>query len=247
MDISLSESCSAGGARALDVSLGSDAKRLRLWLRIVRRLPVSRQVIIVGPQTFEIAYIPDENWACCRLEEAARLGQENNPRWQPFWIWPWESAQALAAYVIDLPIVSKSVLDLGCGLGLVGTVAASCGAQVVLVDAVPEALLVARWNSWPWRRQVRCRRLDWQRETLNTRFDWIFGADILYSCEDWPHLDRFWRRHLTSQGSVLLTEPNRPAADPFVAWARQQGWSVQELPHWRVRQSTIRFFQLRLP
>ncbi|GIW95851.1 MAG: hypothetical protein KatS3mg110_3892 [Pirellulaceae bacterium] len=221
-----------------------DRGRQRLWWRICRRLPVVRKPIGVGPWTFDIACVPDEDWACARLEQAARTGQADEPRWQPYWIIPWESSQALAAHLLRQPLDHMWVLDLGCGVGLAGTVAAACGARVLLVDAVPEAILLARWNSWPWKSRAVCRCLDWRNGRLTRRFDWIIGADILYDAKDWPYLHDFWLWHLAPEGKVLLSEPTRPVADTFAQWAAANGWGVHEPPAVVIANRHIRFFQL---
>ncbi|MDB5304568.1 MAG: prmC 1 [Phycisphaerales bacterium] len=118
------------------------------------------------------------------------------------------------------------VLDLGCGMGLAGTVAAALGAKVLFADLEPAALLFAALNSLPWRNRVRTRRLDWQRGRLAERFDLILGADILYERAQWPFLEPFWRAHLAPGGSVLLGEPGRQTGDLFVDWIKPRGWDL---------------------
>ena len=61
----------------------------------------------------------------------------------PSWADVWDSAAALAAHVRADPaaVAGKRVVDLGCGLGVVGLNAALAGAaSVALVDREPEAL-----------------------------------------------------------------------------------------------------------
>ncbi|MDB5355202.1 MAG: prmC 1 [Phycisphaerales bacterium] len=118
------------------------------------------------------------------------------------------------------------VLDLGCGMGLAGTVAAALGATVLFADLEPPALLFAALNSLPWHQRVRTRRLDWQHDRLAERFDLILGADILYERPQWPFLEPFWRAHLAPNGSVLLGEPGRQTGDLFVDWIGQRGWEL---------------------
>jgi len=138
------------------------------------------------------------------------------------------------------------VLDLGCGLGLTGTVAAARGARVVMADAAPPALLFARLNSWPYRDRVQVRLVDWRRDRLPELFPWVVGADILYDREDWPYLEAFWRAHLAPGGVVLLGEGGRSTVGEFPAWLDGRGWQLGRsevaMPgHPR----PIRLFQLR--
>lgn len=144
-----------------------------------------------------------------------------------------------------------TVLDLGCGMGLSGTVAAALGARVLFADLEPPALLFARLNSLPFDRPkpagpaVRTRRLNWRTDRLGERFDLIVGADILYERHQWEHLEPFWRAHLAPAGAVLLGEPRRPTGDVFGDWIRARGWAVEvfEEPV-DTRPKPIRLFRL---
>ena len=66
----------------------------------------------------------------------------------PYWAAVWESATALAEYLVDRdagqPLAGKAVLDLGCGMGLVGAAAAMLGARATLADIDTAGLLFAR-------------------------------------------------------------------------------------------------------
>jgi predicted nicotinamide N-methyase len=112
-------------------------------------------------------------------------------------------------------------------MGLAGAVAAALGAWVLFADLESDALLFARLNSLNWRDRVRARRLNWQRDTLDERFDVVLGADILYERKQWDFLEPFWRAHLAPGGTVLLGEPGRQTGDLFVDWITLRGWTLQ--------------------
>lgn len=120
-----------------------------------------------------------------------------------------------------------SVLDLGCGMGLSGTIAAALGAKVLFADIEPPALLFARLNSLPWSSRIRTRKLNWQTDRLAERFDLIIGADILYERAQWEYQEPFLRHHLRAGGAVLLGEPGRQTGDLFLEWIRQHGWALE--------------------
>jgi len=122
---------------------------------------------------------------------------------------------------------SMSVLDLGCGMGLSGTVAAALGARVLFADIEPPALLFARLNSLRWRRRVRARRVNWKTDHLAEKFDVILGADIVYERGQWEYLERFWREHLKERGVVMLGEPGRQTGDLFMGWVGARGWKLE--------------------
>jgi predicted nicotinamide N-methyase len=139
-----------------------------------------------------------------------------------------------------------STLDLGCGMGLAGTVAARMGMRVLFADLETPALLFAKLNSLPDAARVRTRRLDWRTDRLDERFDLILGADILYERKQWDHLEPFWRNHLAPGGTILLGEPGRQSGDLFDPWIRERGWEVQ-VHHEKVdsRDTPIRIFALQ--
>ncbi|SDG26184.1 class I SAM-dependent methyltransferase [Klenkia brasiliensis] len=68
----------------------------------------------------------------------------------PFWAAAWVGGQGLARHVLDHPdlVAGRTVLDLGCGSGLVGIAAALAGARRVLAsDVDPYALAVVPLNA----------------------------------------------------------------------------------------------------
>ena len=145
------------------------------------------------------------------------------------------------------PTTTVNVLDLGCGMGLAGTVAAALGARVLFADLEPPALLFAQLNSLPWRQRVRTRQLNWQTDRLGEQFDLILGADILYERKQWDYLEPFWRAHLKPGGAILLGEPGRQTGDLFVDWITPRGWTLtRHTEKVQTRPQPIRLFELRL-
>ena len=128
-----------------------------------------------------------------------------------------------------IPASPCQVLDLGCGMGLSGTVAAALGAHVLFADIEPPSLLFARLNSLPWAARVRTRKVDWQTDRLDERFDLILGADILYERAQWECQEPFLRHHLATGGRVLLGEPGRQTGDLFIEWIKPHGWDLEIL------------------
>ena len=190
----------------------------------------------------------------------------------PYWAELWDSAVGIGEFLINggdaetppatssvesrrddaekpgttMPALPANVLDLGCGMGLSGTVAAAMGARVTFADLEPSALLFARLNSIPWLDNVRTRRLNWRTGRLDERFDLILGADILYERSQWESLEPFWRAHLSKCGTVLLGEPGRQTGDLFVDWIVAREWILerfeQSVPS---RTRPVRIFRLR--
>jgi predicted nicotinamide N-methyase len=143
--------------------------------------------------------------------------------------------------------VAAEVLDLGCGMGLSGTVAASMGAHVLFADLEAPPLLLARLNSIDDAARVRARQLDWRRDKLGERFDMILGADIIYERSQWTHQERFWRQHLAPGAPVVLAEPHRQTGDMFMPWIKDLGWKLAEFEEpVETRPRPIRVFTLRI-
>jgi len=68
----------------------------------------------------------------------------------PFWAFAWPGGQALARYLLDHPalVSGRSVLDIGCGSGLVAIAAAKAGAAAVTAsDTDPFARTAVQLNA----------------------------------------------------------------------------------------------------
>jgi predicted nicotinamide N-methyase len=191
-----------------------------LLARLERRYRLDTKRISIGDIDFEIIGVADPDQVLLEMEQGIRACGAEQPRWQPYWAQSWESAVAIGHALVTIELADKHVLDLGCGLGLAGTVAAARGARTLLADAAQPSLLFARYNSWAWRDHVQTVRIDWRQDTLQQKFDWILGADIVYDVSDWQHLD------LHANGTVLLAEPSRDNADALAPYLQQRGWRV---------------------
>jgi predicted nicotinamide N-methyase len=204
-----------------------DVPRAALEARIRRRHATVTQSLRIGPLTIGFTRVANPDEMLVHMEQQAQVSADAAPRWEPYWAEAWDSAFAVAGVLVQEELADLRVLDLGCGLGLPGTVAAARGAHVVMADAAQPALLFARLNTWPWRQRVQVRRLDWRRDRLaGTRFELIVGADILYQREEWPYLEPFWQAHLAPQGRLLLGEPGRGISAGFRDWLAARGWQV---------------------
>jgi predicted nicotinamide N-methyase len=249
----------------------SPAQHHRLLRRIEARYRVVTETVTIGRLSFPFTRIAQPDRVLDdvaaeedRLEKVSGKRADGDYLHLPYWAELWDSATgvalALERGVFHRDLDGDDVLDLGCGMGLSGTVAAALGAHVLFADLETPALLFAQLNSLPfsgrkrWRKGFRCSQrvrtshLDWRKDQLGERFDLIVGADILYERNQWEHLERFWRGHLIPRGDVLLAEPNRPTGDLFPDWIRQRGWTLitaeQPVP---TRPRPVRLFLLSHP
>ena len=186
-----------------------------------------------------------------RLERLSGRRSEGDQLHLPYWAELWDSALGIAQLLSKgrrADFAGRSAMDLGCGMGLAGTVAARLGMRVLFADLEPPALLFAQLNSLPDAARVRTRRLNWQTDRLDEQFDLILGADILYERKQWDFLEPFWRAHLRPGGTVLLGEPGRQTGEMFIDWIATRGWSLQRHSETvSTRPTPIRIFELTLP
>ena len=183
-----------------------------------------------------------------RLERLTGRRAEGDHLHLPYWAELWDSALGIGQLLVRrrAEFHGRQAMDLGCGMGLAGTVAARIGMRVLFADLEPPALLFAQLNSLPDAARVRTRRLNWQTDRLDERFDLILGADILYERKQWDFLEPFWRAHLARGGTVLLGEPGRQTGEMFIDWITPRGWSLQQHSETvSTRATPIRIFELR--
>jgi predicted nicotinamide N-methyase len=152
----------------------------------------------------------------------------------PYWAHLWIGATALARFLArSVELEGKKVLDLGCGLGLTGLVAAAKGAEVWLADREPAALEFVRASArLSGLEQVRTLALDFTTGSLPERFDAIFGAEIIYDPGAYSPLADFLEQHLAADGALYLTDAFRSDAESFFAELRRRGFAGERQP-WR--------------
>ena len=137
----------------------------------------------------------------------------------PYWAHLWTGALSLARYVdARADVRRRAVLDLGCGLGLPGIVAARNGGRVTFADKEAEACAFALANA----RANACRDcaaqpLDFTRDRLDVRFDYVLAAEILYDKSTFAALAGFIADHLAKDGQALLADAGRTDTRSFYA------------------------------
>ncbi|HEY7119096.1 MAG TPA: methyltransferase domain-containing protein [Tepidisphaeraceae bacterium] len=236
----------------------ADRRRHRkLLARIHRRFQTVTEPVRAGEVELAFTRIADPNLVLDQVAEEedrrdklAGRRRDGDELHLPYWAELWDSSLAIIDFLArTLPerfdVRRLSVLDLGCGMGLTGSVAAALGARVLFADLEPDALLFARLNATPFARRIRTRRLNWQKARLTEQFDLIIGADILYDRTQWIYLEPFWRGHLRAGGSVLLGEPGRQTGDLFLDWIKPYPWKLEQLKKSvPTRTAPIRIFEL---
>ena len=134
----------------------------------------------------------------------------------------------------------KTLLELGCGLGLPAIVAARAGFTVTATDYEETALEGVRYNAD--RNAVtglRTRVLDWRNipDDLGT-FDLVVAADVLYEAHHPAALAATIFRTLAPGGLGLVADPCRAKAAGFAPAARAAGLAVGKTRARRPRGAT---------
>lgn len=168
--------------------------------------------LTVGSRQLTLLRVKDlERW----VDREALLRDETEE--PPYWAHLWTGALTLARYVEEhVECRDRSILDLGCGLGLTGIIAALKGGKVTFADKEPAALAFATVNAQM--NNCACFEtcpLDFTQDSLDQRFELILGAEILYDRPTFPTLIAFLDRHLRPDGNALLADAKRTNTGEF--------------------------------
>jgi len=138
----------------------------------------------------------------------------------PLWTKIWEASLVLADHLASMePRPGKRLLEIGCGLGLVGIVAASFGHEVTMTEQDPDALNFARANAFtnlsPSNPPIEIHRLDWNQPALDRTFDLIVASEIVYSEKNYEPLFALFKALLKPGGEIILAEGLRESSVNF--------------------------------
>jgi predicted nicotinamide N-methyase len=139
------------------------------------------------------------------LWEAAALADARPAVPPPYWAWPWAGGQALARYVLDHPdlVRGRSVVDVGCGGGIVAIAAALAGAaSVTAIDIETFAVETTRLNARANDVEIDAQEAD----PIGTDDGWdvVLVGDLWY---EQALAERMapWLRDLAGRGATVLT------------------------------------------
>ena len=147
----------------------------------------------------------------------------------PYGLALWSSSLALAQDVGSRKshLAGKWVLELGCGAGLPGLVAAHCGAHVYQTDGFEAALWLSRLNAdTNGISGVEYGLVEWNDFSDERRFDYIIGSDILYYHSLHEPLLRIFETALAEGGHVVVADPLRESSVEFFDRLTAQGWDI---------------------
>jgi predicted nicotinamide N-methyase len=179
-----------------------------------------------------------------------------------YWRRVWPAGLGLAAYIIKRfrakGLGGYRVLDLGCGVGLIGIVCRQLGARVTFLDRERRALAAVRRN-------CRLNGLgkaqtisgDWNhggQRLPRAAYDMVVGGDVVYDELEWKAICSALTRALRADGIALLADPGWVEKSKMQATFRQSGFAVRNeivgvrWPPWQVkgqRRKGIDIYRLR--
>jgi predicted nicotinamide N-methyase len=151
----------------------------------------------------------------------------------PYWADVWPSSRALAGVLRGHDGTGRSLLELGCGVGLVSVTALRAGFTVTATDYYADALEVTRLNALrlvgDGDARLTTRYVDWRALPDDLGLvDVVCAADVLYEREYAELVSETIKRTLRPGGLVLIADPGRAALAPFREEAAKRGLEQTE-------------------
>lgn len=135
----------------------------------------------------------------------------------PYWADLWPSARVLATAMLEEHGEGRTLLELGCGLGLDTIAAMMAGFDVTATDYYEQAIHMTRANAARnLEREPTVRMVNWRHwpEDIG-QFDVVMAADVLYEKEYAPLVAQCIARAMKPGGVAIVADPGRLALPAF--------------------------------
>jgi predicted nicotinamide N-methyase len=149
----------------------------------------------------------------------------------PYWCELWPSSMGLSEFLVKNSrlVKNKTVLEIGCGLGLCGIVAAKSGGSVMLTDYIQQAIDFAAYN---WKQNFKTspntKLLDWRKPEGFEPVDVLLASDVAYESRSFKYLINAFKKLVKKNGLILISEPNRKFTKEFFQKLKDNGFQLKE-------------------
>lgn len=140
-----------------------------------------------------------------------RLAEADDAFEAPYWAQYWGGGLALARHVLDHPdiVADRTVIDLGCGSGLVAIAAAKAGARsVTAIDTDPYAITATELNAAANNVAIATTCADILYGDPPAT-DIVLAGDLFYESDLAERVIAFFDRCLTANIEILVGDPWR--------------------------------------
>jgi len=138
----------------------------------------------------------------------------------PYWADLWPASVVLARFLRGLRGDGRTLLELGCGSGVVATAAARAGFAVTATDYYADSPRFARLNTWRNAQvDITATCADWNSWPTDLRnYDLIVASDVLYEQRNAPLIARVMAQSLSETGEGWIADPGRVGSAGFRDW-----------------------------
>ncbi len=181
-----------------------------LHAALARRFVLADETVVIGGVTFNLCKPANADHL---ISEADYVMDERLPYWADLW----PSARHLAATLVGEVGNRRTLLELGCGLGLPSVAAMHAGFLVTATDYYEDALQVTRANAGRnLGREPAVRMVNWRNwpDDLGM-FDVIVAADVVYEKEYAVLVAACIARALAPGGEAIIADPGRASLEQF--------------------------------